>query len=299
MSAIPIPVMPAISLKRILYTTDLSKASRAALPFVSAIARRYGSQVYAAYIWSPLPYTMVPRGKAPLMEEKQRNDANKALEQVLRSRELAGIEVKPVLASGEPVAELKRIIQENRIELAIVSTHGRTGFRHLLLGSVAEELFRTLPCPVLTVGPNISPRFAAQPEVKHILFPTDLSLDSKAVLPYLAVVAAEYQARLTVLHVLSGENHRHPSALDEAAVLKEEIQRMACHQVDPRCQVQTVVERGDPAERILAYSKNADLIGFGVHKASEFSTHFRNTIPYKVVLHAPCPVLTAHVGDGW
>lgn len=299
MSAIPIPVLPAISLKRILYTTDLSKASRAALPFVSAIARKYGSQVYAAYVWSPLPYTMVPQGKAPLIEEKQRKDAQKALEKVLGAKELAGMAIKPVLACGEPVAELKRIIQESRIDLAIVSTHGRTGFRHLLMGSVAEELFRTLPCPVLTVGPNISTRFAARPEVKRILFPTDLSLDSKAVFPYLAVVAAEYDASITVLHVLPGENHRHPSALDEAGVLKEEIQRMACHQVDPRCRVSTVVERGDPAERILAHATNADLIGFGVHKASEFTTHFRNTIPYKVVLHAPCPVLTAHVGDGW
>jgi nucleotide-binding universal stress UspA family protein len=301
MSAIPIPVLPSVQLKRILYTTDLSDASRAALPFVSAIARRYGSQVFAAHIWAPLLYPMTPAGMHSILEEQQKKDAQRALEEVLQTKELAGIQVKSMLACGEPLRELKKIVQENRIELAIVSTHGRTGFRHLLMGSVAEELFRTLPCPVLTVGPNISSRFTTQREIRHILFPTDLSLESKAVFPYLAMLAAEYRSKITVLHVLPSENHRHPSELDEAATLKEEIHRMFCSQTDPRCQVHVIIEAGHPAERILAHSQagKADLIGLGVHKLGTFSTHFRNTIPYKVILQAECPVLTAHYGDEW
>ena len=47
-------------------------------------------------------------------------------------------------------------MREQKIDLAILGTHGRTGMKHLLMGSVAEELFRHLPCPVLTVGPNVS-----------------------------------------------------------------------------------------------------------------------------------------------
>jgi len=84
-------------------------------------------------------------------------------------------------------------------------------------------------------------------------------------------------------------------------MLKDEIQRIVCSQTDPLYPIQVIVEAGNPAERILVHSRTGrvDLIGLGVHKANAFSTHFRNTIPYKVALQADCPVLTAHFGDGW
>ena len=96
-------------------------------------------------------------------------------------------------------------------------------------------------------------------------------------------------------------HQRHPSAMDEADSLRSAMQRMFCPQIDPRCEVRLVVEAGDPVERILAHARadKVDLIGFGVRKAGEISTHFRNTVPYKVVLESECPVLTSHFGDGW
>jgi nucleotide-binding universal stress UspA family protein len=193
------------------------------------------------------------------------------------------------------------MVRQKHIDLAILSTHGRTGFKRLLLGSVAEELFRSLPCPVLTVGPHVSTRFATQTEVKEVLFPTDLSIESGDVFPYLASLAAESVAHITLLHVVPGEDRRHPSAMDEHDSLRSAMQRMFCPKIDPRCQVKLVVEAGDPVERILAHSRSdkADLIGFGVRKAGEISTHFRSSVPYKVVLEAECPVLTSHLGGNW
>jgi nucleotide-binding universal stress UspA family protein len=300
MSAVAIPIVPTIQLKRILYATDLSQASRAALPIVSAIARKYRSQVCAAYVWSPLPYSMVPLEASSSLQSAQENDARGALEVVLHAKELSGIPVTAILECGDAATELSRVVQQHHIDLAVLSTHGRTGFRHLLMGSVAEELFRSLPCPVLTVGPNISKRFAAQSDIKEVLFPTDLSRESQAVFPYLAAMAAENESHVTLLHVVPREDHRHPSALDEAEFLRAELRRTFCPQLDPRCTVKAVVEAGDPAEQILAHARadHVDLIGFGVRKAREISTHFRNTVTYKVVLQAECPVLTSHFGDG-
>jgi nucleotide-binding universal stress UspA family protein len=71
--------------------------------------------------------------------------------------------------------------------------------KHLLMGSVAEDLFRHLPCPVLTVGPNVSKASMRATDIKHILFPTDLSHESQKVFPYLASLASEYKASLTLL----------------------------------------------------------------------------------------------------
>lgn len=301
MSAIAIPILPAVRLKNILYATDFSEASRAALPIVSAIARKYGSHVFAAHVWAPLPYSMASPEALSALEGKEESDAREVLEKFVRIKEFEGLPVTPILKCGDAVGELSRMVHQHHIDLAVLSTHGRTGFKRLLMGSVAEGLFRSLPCPVLTVGPNISSRFNSQSEVKEILFPTDLSFDSGAVFPYLAAVAAEYKARITLLHVVPLEDRRHPAAMDEPDSLRSAMQRMFCPQIDPRCEVSLLVEAGDPVERILAraLAQNADLIGFGVRKAGEISTHFRNTVPYKVVLESECPVLTSHFGDGW
>lgn len=301
MTALAIPIVPAIQLKRLLYATDLSLASLAALPTVAAIARKYGSQVYVAHIWTPLPYSMVPPESFVTMQKAQEQNAKDAFRVILDTGELAGIPVTALLECGEPLAELSRIVRENRIDLAVLSTHGRKGFKRLLMGSEAEELFRGLPCPVLTVGPNIAKRFVPQSEIKEILCPIDLSKESQTVLPYLAIVAAESKSHVSLLHVVPAEDHRHPSALDATETLRLEIQRKYGQQFDPRCEVKVLIEAGDPTERILARARacNADLIGFGVRRAEEVSTHFRSTVTYKVVLQAECPVLTAHFGEGW
>lgn len=301
MNAFAIPVQPSVRLKNILYATDLSNPSRVALPIVAAIARKYGSHIFAAHIWTPLPYSMVPPEALSVLEDKEESDAREALDSFMRIKELEGLAITPILKCGEATRELSRIVHQNHIDLAVLSTHGRTGFKRLLMGSVAEELFRSLPCPVLTVGPNISQRFNTQSEIKRILFPTDLSHESTAVFPYLAAVAAEYAARITILHVVPLEDRRHPAAMDEAESLRNAMQRMFGPQIDPRCEAKLIVEAGDPVERILAQARaeKVDLIGFGVRKAGEITTHFRNTVPYKVVLESKCPVLTSHFGDGW
>jgi nucleotide-binding universal stress UspA family protein len=299
MSAVAIPILPTVRLKNILYATDFSEASRAALPIVSAIARKYGSHIFAAHVWAPLPYSMVTSEELSALEGQEESDAREVLEKFLRIKELEGLPVTPILRCGDAVRELPRIVQQHHINLAVLSTHGRTGFKRLLMGSVAEELFRSLPCPVLTVGPNVSRR--TQSDVKEILFPTDLSYESGAVFPYLAAVAAQYAARITLLHVAPGKDRRHAETVDDPDRLRSAMWRMFCRQIDPRCEARLAVEAGDPVERILAHTRadKIDLIGFGVRKAGEISTHFRSTVPYKVILEAECPVLTSHFDDGW
>ena len=301
MSAVAIPILPAIRLKNILYATDFSDASRAALPVVATIARKYGSHVFAAHVWAPQPYTMVSREELALLDGTEEREAREVLEGFVRIKELEGISVTPLVTCGDAARELGRMVRQKHIDLAVLSTHGRTGFKRLLLGSVAEELFHSLPCPVLTVGPHISTRFATQTDAKEILFPTDLSIESGGVFPYLASLASESASNMTLLHVVPGEDRRHPSAMDEHDSLCRAMQRMFCPKIDPRCKVKVVVESGDPVERILAHSHadKADLIGFGVRKAGQISTHFRNSVPYKVVLEAECPVLTSHLGAHW
>jgi nucleotide-binding universal stress UspA family protein len=288
--SIPAPV----ALDRILFATDLSDISLSALPLVSTIAHKYHSQVLLTHIWTPLPSTMATPKTSSGLQRMQEQDAECAAETLLANRYLAGLPVKLVVECGEPAEEINRVAREQDIDLVVVTTHGRTGFRHLLMGSVAEELFRSLPCPVLTVGPNISKSLLEQNEIGEILFPTDLSDQSCTVFPYLNSLASEYRAALTLLHVLPVETATNPDARLLAEPLRKQMQNMFASSIDPRCKAKFQIDFGDTVERILdqAKNRNADLIGLGVRKMAEITTHFRNTVAYRIILQSNCPVLT-------
>jgi nucleotide-binding universal stress UspA family protein len=298
-SAVLISMAPAVQIRRILYATDFSDASRAALPLVSTIARQYGSQVYVVNIWSPLPYSMVTPETVSALEGREEREAQAQASELLATAELAGLQPTAIVQSGDPVEELNRIVSEQNIDLTVLSTHGRTGWKHLVMGSVAEELFRTLTCPVLTIGPCLSKWFSTQSQVKNILFPTDLSEESRSVFPYLVSVASEYRSDLTLMHVLPEETRTNPDARKLADPLRKEMEAIFSPQISPRSNANFVIEFGDPAKTILSYAQrqNVDLIGMGVRKALPISTHFRNTTAYRVVLGAECPVLTCRPAE--
>ena len=205
-----------------------------------------------------------------------------------------GIVSKSIVRPGNPVEELERIVLEEEIDLAVLSTHGRMGMKSLVMGSVAEAFFRNVPCPVLTIGPHLDARFHNMTEIHNILFPTDLSTSSRAVFPYLTSLAHEFDARITVLYELPPDTENNPEAIDLAEPLRQQTIRTFGPQISLRCDSDFVINAGSTAEKILAQSatRHADLIGFGVRKAGEITTHFRNTVAYRVLLNATCPVLT-------
>ena len=298
-SAVVIPIVPAIELKRVLYATDFSDASLAALPLVSTIAHKYGSHVFVVNVWTAASYGMVSPEAAAVLQHKDELGARDKTRDLLKTTDLAGLSATAIVRSGLPTEELTSFVRAEKIDLAILGTHGRTGLKHLLMGSVAEDLFRNLPCPVLTVGPNVSKRSMGRAEIRHILFPTDLSDASRAVFPYLASLASEYKASLTLLHVLPVETATNPDAKALAEPLRKEMQNIFSPYIDPRDPAEFIIDFGDIVERILAHAETgrADLIGLGVRKAGEVTTHFRNTVAYRVVLQAHCPVLTSRRSD--
>ena len=293
-AAAVVSILPKIELKRILFATDFSDASLKALPVVANVARKYGSQIFLTHIWTPLPYTMVSPEAVSALENQQTREAQEKVIGIQHRKELTGIRSTVLVAGGDPATELEQFVNEHGIDLVVLGTHGRTGFTHLLMGSVAEELFRNLDCPVLTLGPHISQRFSSAPGISHILFPTDLSHESKSVFPYAASLASEYSSALTFLHVLPKETGSNPEAKRLAEPLRKQMERTFAEHISPRCNVDFLIDFGDPAERILSYAKklNVDLIAFGVRKRFEMATHLQNTVAYKVVIESECPVLT-------
>jgi nucleotide-binding universal stress UspA family protein len=141
-------------LKRILVPLDFSDPSLRALTYAKTIAKPFTASLDLLHV-VPNPYIGDPSGLyTPLpqmfLDEIER-DAQTRLEDVLPPDERKAFGVRSIVKVGDPLFEIVEYARVERINLIVMGTHGRTGFRHLFLGSVAERVVRTAPCPVLTV----------------------------------------------------------------------------------------------------------------------------------------------------
>ncbi|HET7871160.1 MAG TPA: universal stress protein [Terriglobales bacterium] len=299
MNAVVVPIVPRIHLKRILYATDFSCSALAALPTVCALARHYGSEVYVQHVSATLPYVMAAPEAICLAEEKSERAIRAEMEKLLRQEPMKGLATKLLISSGDPAEEILRAVRDNEIDLAVAATHGRTGFMRLLMGSLAEELFRILPCPMLTVGPHLDQRFQRPEAVRKIVCAMDLSAESRAVFPVVASLAAEFRAGIVLVHVLPLPERAHDGWLELAGTKRKELERMFASEVDPRCRLEVCVDFGDPAERVLACAAahRADVIALGVRPAGPLAQHLRTTTPYKLIMGSQCPVLTCRAAS--
>jgi len=139
-------------IKRILFPTDFSPASEAALGYATSLARDSGSQLLILHVEEiQMPYAAgemyLPPPTAP----------NPELEKMLRSVAPTdkGATCVHRLALGNPAEEIVQVAKDEGVELIVMGTHGRTGLGRLLMGSVAEAVVRRAPCPVLTLKPPV------------------------------------------------------------------------------------------------------------------------------------------------
>jgi nucleotide-binding universal stress UspA family protein len=271
----------------IMYATDLSPAAEKALPYAIGIARRYQSKIHAAYVIPPEIYPLVPPAAWPKLAEEEaefREDRRRHLDE-----QLSGVPHQVIFQSGDTWPALREIIRISDIDLIVLSTHGRGGLQKILLGSVAEQIFRQAPCPVLSVGPLASPKNERATDLNRILFATDFSPESLAGAPYAISLAEEHRAQLILLHCLEDGA--------DISALRHSLGKLVPFGADLRCAPDCIVERGAPASKILevAEGHGADLIVIGIRGIEGTLAKvapFFGSGTYKIVTHAKCPVLT-------
>jgi len=178
----------------------------------------------------------------------------------------------------------------------VMGTHGRSGLDRLLMGSVAEEVFRQAPCPVMTVGPRVAAQAPPEADFKHIVLATNLTPGSPA-LPYALSLAQEFQALLTVVNMVPPAAQT-PSDFERIVETRTRNMRaMVEPEAELWCTPEYLVRFGPTADGILeiAAEKQADLIVLGAHAAAGHlgaATHAAAATAHSVVSRAHCPVLT-------
>lgn len=286
----------AVSFRNILYLTDFSPIAEHAGSSALELARRYRAKVFALHVRPLQIFSMAPveawpslREAADLIAQDQVQYLNRVFEKV---------EHEVTIDEGDIWAYVSQAIEKHNIDLIVMGTSGRKGLDKLMLGSVAEDILRRAPCPVLTVGPKISGKGPITAEIQKILYCASLSHSVDLAASYAISLARQNHAHLDVLHVIEPE--KKPKPTDEiysmkgcACLMRSLVPPEAGLAPEPHM----IVEHGVPADRILeiARQRGADLIVMGARSSEGdlgAAIHLPGSVVHQVISRAECPVLT-------
>jgi nucleotide-binding universal stress UspA family protein len=285
-----------IQVNNVLFLTDFSEAAAASVPYAAEVARRFGAKLYALHVQTPVVNPMTEPATWAALEKGAEAETKKQREILLKS--FPGVQPEIIIEEGGLWFTLWSVVEKNKIDLIVLGTRGRSGVSKFFMGSTAEEIFRQAPCAVLTVGPFSHVELPRGGEFAEILYATDFTAESDAAASYAISLAQEFQAHLTLLHVIADAKPGdlvHPEELVKSSV--QLLRKLVPPEAELWCEPRFVTEQGAAAEKILdvARQKKADLIVLGVRRPGGFpgaATHLPIATAHKVVSHATCPVLT-------
>lgn len=297
-----------VRIERILCPTDFSEFSARALRRGARLGSWFDARVTALHVIPPSPWLVDAAYTPEMPVSAELLRARRAHEEKELARSIAplldeGAPIETRLAVGEPWREIQAEAEALPADLVVMGTHGRSGFQHLLLGSVTEKVLRRAPCPVLTIGATETAS-SCRPLFRRILCATDLTAASEGAVDLALSFAEENLARVTLLHVVEGllgeagpEIYR---PVPEIAPFRNALVHQAMERLDRAaqarrgfCELRAQVETGKAWRTILkaAQEMYADLIVVGAHVQGGFGRRLLGSTADQVVRHAFCPVL--------
>ena len=296
-----------MKINRILFPTDFSPCSEAALSTALFHAQVFEADLHILHIVVP--------GTADMREAfPEPETISQKLHEIAEVRMRATVEkyqdepfkiVEAVRAGTAAVPMVKRYASEHGIDLIVMGTHGRTGFKHFLLGSVAENIVRTSECPVVTVraGENVPP----VKSVDCIVASVDFSDFSEAVLLTAIDLAQTHKAKLVLTHVI--EEYFHPGGVDAAwtglgdpmnsyrEIREKQLTEYAAKASEAGVPAYTKVLTGRAPAEITktAAEEKADLIVMGTHGYSGIEHLWLGSTTERVVRISETPVFTIKI----
>lgn len=296
-----------MEIRNVLFPTDFSEPSQCALPHALEVARRFDAGITLLHVRSPYAddpnrpeFHFFDDGKYSAYVEQELANACSGIGEGHRVRSALVREVNPA-------AGILDFVRDDRVDMIVMGTHGRTGLGHFFLGSVAERVVRHAPVPVLTVASR-QEDYRSQPGYRKLLVAYDFSNHSREAAVRANELARVYGARLQVLYVI--EEEVHPGYYEQWKVsLREEMPeiigdaRKSLAELlgeDGMENVEVFVEVGDGAGRAhreisgFARKQQTDLIVMGTYGLSGVEHMLLGSTTERVIRIAPCPVLTFH-----
>ena len=302
--------MKTLNIQNIVVPIDFSKMSMQAIQVAKQLARRFGASIHLAHVRHLSYATDFMAPVPPILEfsfttyeQNAEQTALKELKKVASECDVSSAACD-VLSGAPAFDEICRLAHTIPADLVVMPTHGRTGLKHVFLGSTAERIVQHSSCPVLvTRGEALHANNGSRSRIKSILVPIDFSRCSREGLRYAIAFANEFGARIILLHatylgyVYSSEGtaiYDIPSVQKAARKTAESKMRELVGSVNfGGVKYETVFTEGSPVLDICAFAKEqgVDLIITSTHGFTGFTHVLIGSIAEQIVRHAPCSVL--------
>ncbi len=291
-----------MTVQHILVPLDFSEFSNKALDYALDIAEKFQSQITLFHAIVLFQDDVDEEQRLQEYEnwiKRREQTIHHQMDHSLQKVKQRGITVSSLIRRGVNAADvILDYLSENSCDLVIMGTHGRTGLKHFLLGSVAEKIVRLSPVPVMTIHRSLQ-KF----QIFRILAPIDFSIYSKHAADDAIALAAYFESEIEFIHVI--EHDIHPSfyaggiesifQLDTG--LKNRVltnlKEFLADQLPANLQTNYVVREGKAHKEIVDYAKeaNTDLIVIATHGLTGLEYILLGSTSEKVVRTANCPVL--------
>jgi nucleotide-binding universal stress UspA family protein len=293
-----------VKFERILCPLDFSEFSLRAFDYAQSLARHYEAKLYVQHVLAPL-LAAYPAYDFPALAQDLhqglRAHAEQQLQDFVKARPHNGFPIETAVCEGRVTDSILAFAASHEVDLIVIGTHGRHGFDHFLLGSVTEKVLRKARQPVLAVHKPtrdfVAPANGVDPvHLRKIVFATDFSPHAEHGLGFALSLAQEYEAELTLLHVLEDI----PPSWDLATVSADVVARLE-KPIPPEarewCTIKSRLRVGRPYQEIVRYAleNTADLVILGVRGRNALDLALFGSTTYRVIQQAPCPVLAVHI----
>jgi nucleotide-binding universal stress UspA family protein len=299
-----------LEIKLIVCPIDFSEFSIRAYRHALSVAEHYRARVVAMHIveLSRYPYAgyAATAGDYAKFCRTLREGGSDQLREFVAKHSPHEIQQELVVHEGTAPDCILSFVQEQKADLIVMRTHGRRGYDRLVLGSVTNRVMRRTPCPVLAVCNPPRESTAAdtagnQERERHhhldrIVFCTDFSENSERALGWAVSATEEYNAELTLLHVL--EDLPSAASMEEAiATATERLDKLIPQNTRKTLKIKTAVRVGKPYQQIiqLAVEAQIDMVAMGVRGRGALDLAVFGSTTYRVLQLGPCPVLAVQV----
>jgi universal stress protein A len=250
--------------RKILCPTDFSEASREAMKVAREFASHFNSELCLVHIVSPVPIVPFPEGIPPTFDVRSYQQelevsSRKALEEVVRQLESNQVRSRLIMLQGDPARQIMDLADEEKPDLLVLATHGKSGWERLIFGSVAEKVIRLAPCPVLLIPrPQEKEKEAAQEPKESVpsepeTAPSDISsliqkpkeiiLEKKrAYQEKIEAQLKEWAAKTDALKTRADK-----TKTDAQVIYKEQIENLRTKQEAARQKLQELKDSGEEA----------------------------------------------------
>jgi len=280
--------------KKVLFPTDFSSTATRALPLAIECAERFDAELH-------MLHAIVLHESDPLL-------ANQSFEETEKLLQGAQIGVVRAHRRGfSPAAVILKYAWDNKADLIVMGTHGRSAASQIFLGSVAEEVVREASCPVFSVKREDEAKSLG--EMVRVLVPVDFSTTSTAAINKAVEMAVPAATELHLLHVLEQPIMVPPDVgampfvpVEERAKALARLREIAADIQARNSSLKPEIHvcEGSPAREILSFARKQgmSLIVMGTHGLTGIVRLLFGSVTEKVVRRAHCPVFTVGLLDG-